>query len=224
MSDDFPSLAKELNAVIEDAQVFRYITRCPKLQKNAIKSLKDLQTKILSMKSGAVADKDEARANIFLGYECAIFGLIAELEMWLLLKQEDPDKAWDKLVTAQMAYCAAAQADIGFNHVLQHLHRLEEIEKLVFPPQVFMSSGTTAERLTCSICEEEYEHCEHLAGKPYMGKFCGIIAQDVKFEHVALVENPADKRCRIIQFEAEGGFRNRMTWRIENIESHDSKT
>lgn len=223
MNDDFPSLAKELNAVIEDAEVFRYITRCSDLQKNAIKSLKDLQTKILSLKSDAIADKNEERANILLGYECAISGLIAELEMWLLLKQETPDKAWDKLVTAQMSYCSAAHADIGFNHVLQHLHRLEEIEKLVFPPQVFVSSGMTAERLTCSICGEEYENCEHLAGKPYMGEFCGTIVRDIKIEHIALVENPADKRCRIIQVEAEGGFRNRMTWRVENKKSNDSK-
>lgn len=223
MNNDFPSLAKKLNAVIEDAEVFRYITRCSKLQRDAIKSLKDLRTKILSLKSDAIESKNEERANILLGYECAVSGLIAELEMWILLKQEAPDKAWSKLVTAQMSYCSAAHADVGFNHVLQHLQRLEEIEELVFPPQVFMSSGMTVKRLTCSICGEEYEDCEHLAGKPYMGEFCGTIAQDVKIEHVAFVESPADKHCRVIWVEAEGGFRNRMTWRVENKKPHDSE-
>lgn len=33
--------------------------------------------------------------------------------------------------------------------------------------------------------------------------------------HVAIVDYPADKKCRVVSFAAEGGKRNRMTWRIE---------
>ncbi len=30
-----------------------------------------------------------------------------------------------------------------------------------------------------------------------------------------MVEEPANKQCRIVYFNAEGGKRNRMTWRVE---------
>ena len=48
-----------------------------------------------------------------------------------------------------------------------------------------------------------------------MGKFCTVRLIASAVDHVALVDDPADKRCRILKFSAEGGYRNRMTWLIE---------
>jgi hypothetical protein len=56
-----------------------------------------------------------------------------------------------------------------------------------------------------------------------MGQFCHIIARDLSLDHVAIVTNPADKRCRIQQFDDEGGSRNRMTLRIEPKEKAHEK-
>jgi hypothetical protein len=66
----------------------------------------------------------------------------------------------------------------------------------------------------CSICGSEYGDCDHLAGKPYWGKFCYIIAKDFEPHHIAVVRNPADKRCRIMGFSVDNGERNRMTWKV----------
>lgn len=150
-----------------------------------------------------------------MGCECVTLALIAELKMWLLLKEENPDDAWDELINAQMAYVDAVRAHSGFNHLTQHSERLEAIEKLIFPPQVFVSSGIIVKNQECSICGKEYGDCDHLVGRPYMGKFCYIIARDMSLDHVAIVDHPADKRCRVKHFEVEGGTRNRMTWKIE---------
>lgn len=215
MNENIQSLVEELNAVIREAETLKRITRCSELQRNAIKSLNDLRSEISSLKSEAIEEKQENLANMFLGYECACGTLIAELEMWILLKQEDPDSAWDKLVIAQEAAIGAVRAHPGFSHLGQHYERLEAIEELVFPPQVFMSSGMLVEHLECSICNKEYESCEHLVGKPYMGEFCQLILRDIKLNHVAIVDHPADKRCRITTAHVEGGVRNTMTWRIE---------
>ncbi|MDD3381663.1 MAG: hypothetical protein PHD68_10735, partial [Rugosibacter sp.] len=67
----------------------------------------------------------------------------------------------------------------------------------------------------CSICGGDYDDCDHLIGRPYMGRFCYIIARDISLDHVAIVKEPADKRCRVERFNVDGGVRNRMTWRIE---------
>lgn len=215
MNNKIPSFVEEFNKAIREAEVFLSIARCSELQQGAIESLKELQSKVLNIKSKAIDENDENLANLLLGYECIVDTLIAELEMWVLLKQDAPDLAWDKLVAAQMSSIAAVRAHAGFNHLVQHYQRLEAIEQFVFPSQVFLSSGVIVKHQECSICGGEYEDCEHLKGKPYMGKFCFITAKNVEFDHVAVVDNPADKCCRITEFHVEGGIRNRMSWRIE---------
>ena len=203
-----------LNGQIRDVEVFLYATRCSNLQRRALASLRDLHSEIHALKADAILDKDESGANMLLGFECVVGVLEAELEMWLHLKEGDPDKAWDSLIRAQRLCVAAARAHSGFSHLPQKHQRLLELEHLVFPPQVFVSSGLIVRRQDCSICGQEYEDCDHLLGMPYMGQFCRLVIHEAEVNHVAMVEQPADKSCRVTQFDVEGGTRNRMTWRI----------
>lgn len=212
------------NERVKEAEVFLSIARASELQEAACKMLKELLEEIAAEKTEAIENKSEDYANLLLGCECVTHALISELQMWLLLKEEKPDAAWDQLVDAQMSSISAARAHNGFQHLEQHYRKLLAIEDLVFPPQVFISSGLIVRRQECSICGEEYGECQHLIGKPYMGKFCHIIARDLEFDHVAIVKHPADKRCRVQHFDTEGGSRNRMTWRVESEkEAHNQE-
>lgn len=215
MSNDRQTNIVMYNSIIEDCENFCFITRDSGLQKDACVKLQTLLADCLTLKSEAIADTDEDFANLLLGFECVANCLHSELEMWILLKEEKPDEAWDKLVSAQMAASDAARAHKGFAHLESHAQRLEEIEKLVFPSQVFVSVGMIVRHQECSICGSEYGDCDHLIGKPYFGKFCHIIAGDCEINHVAIVKNPADKRCRIMRFSVDDGERNRMTWKVE---------
>lgn len=203
------------NERVKEIEVFLSIARASELQEAACKNLENLLEEISAEKIVAIKNEREDYANLLLGCECVAHALTAELRMWLLLKEEKPDAAWDQLVDAQMSSVSAARAHDGFRHLEQHYRKLLAVEHLVFPPQVFVSSGLIVRHQECSICGEEYGECQHLIGKPYMGKFCHIIARDLELDHVAIVEHPADKRCRIQHFDAEGGSRNRMTWRVE---------
>ena len=215
MTDNLPPFLTEFNDTIKDTEVFLSIARASELQQDALEALERLSPKIAEEKARAVKDKNEDYANMLLGCECVAAALIAELKMWILLKQEEPEAAWNQLVSAQNASLAAARAHDSFSRLALHYQRLEEIEQLVFPPQVFLSVGLIAKRQECSVCKCEYEDCEHLACKPYMGQFCSIRVHEIESQEASIVEYPADKRCRIIDFSVEGGRRNRMTWRIE---------
>jgi hypothetical protein len=215
MSELTPERIAAFNAVIEDCENFTYITRDSELQKDACARLQELMATAASMKSDAVAAGDEDSVNLLLDFECVAKCIHAELSMWLLLKEQRPDEAWDNLVTAQLCAVAAARAHRGFAHLEQQTHHLEAIEKVLFPRQIFLSAGFLVGRQECSICGSEYGVCDHLAGKPYMGKFCSIVARDLRGDHVATVKDPADKRCRIVNFGVEGGIRNRMTWKVQ---------
>lgn len=48
---------------------------------------------------------------------------------------------------------------------------------------------------------------------PYLGRFCSIRLRDVSADHFAIVEDPADRRCRLTTRGVPGrGTRNLMTW------------
>ena len=54
-----------------------------------------------------------------------------------------------------------------------------------------------------------------------MGEFCNCILGDIQGDHVAIVKEPANKQCRVVSFNVEGGKRNRMTWRVEPSPIHN---
>jgi hypothetical protein len=215
MSDPIPPFVDEFNKIVEESATFIFITRDNELQEGACVKLRDLRARVEAEKESATVSGDEDYANLLLGCECIADALISEISMCLLLKAGRPDQAWDALVSAQSSLSSAMRAHDGFARIEDNIRRLAAIERLIFPPQVFLSSGMIVKSQICSICEKEYEDCAHVKGRPYMGKFCTVTLIPCAVDHVAIVDNPANKRCRILKFSAEGGHRNRMTWVVE---------
>ena len=222
MSNDLPNFIIQFNNFVEESQILLSIARDSELQQEECENLKNILPEIAQEKKKAIENNNEDYANLLLGCECVTNFLINELKMWLLLKQEDPEKAWDYLVDAQMKATSAAKAHDGFRHLEYHRHRLEIIEKRVFPPQVFVSVGTIVHEQVCSICDEDYNECEHVAGKPYMGEFCYVTITGAHLDHVSIVEIPANKRCRITSFNVDGVWHNWMTRKIEKRDENTS--
>jgi hypothetical protein len=215
MNDAFQEEVDELFEVIKECTNYLSIARDSDLQKEAIAKLAELTARFGVMKADAVAAADEDRANFLLGCEYSTRAISAELSMWLLFKEDKPEDAWNSLVVAQMATTAVIRANARFAHVESHAERLLAIEKLIFPPQAFMSVGILVESKECSICGGEYGECSHVVGRPYMGEFCHTIISKAKLEEVSLVNEPANKHCRVTHFSEKGGRRNKMTWRLE---------
>jgi hypothetical protein len=205
------------NETIKSYEVYLFITRDSEIQKKIIISLSELLSQVLVLKRNAIKNKEERNANILLGYECSIQSIIHELQMWLNLKIGEPDKAWNNLVLAQNFNIAAIRSDKGFEHLVQRSAKLEAVENIIFPPQLFQSLGLIVENQKCSICNEEYEDCKHLKGKPYMGELCRFIIEKAEIDHVAIVQNPANKECRMIHFKDGKSYRNMMTLKVGDI-------
>ncbi len=92
MSNSATDVINRFNEVIKSCEAYLFITRDSNLQKEAIISLSNLQKQVLTIKDKAIKNKDERFANILLGYECVIQSLTSELQMWLDLKLDEPDK------------------------------------------------------------------------------------------------------------------------------------
>jgi len=192
------------------------MSRGKEFQQKAVKKLTTFKQKVTSLKEQMIKVKDEDSANTMLSLENLIDAIINELKMWITLKEDNPNKAWDFLINAQSAVRTAAQAhsiaiDLNAEAYANKLHLLE---KLLFPPQIFFSPGLIVEKAVCSICGKEYGECEHIVGKAYMGKMCYRIITKIKeMKEVSRVKEPANKHARMFQFTDEGVSRDFMTWR-----------
>ncbi|HEX7913905.1 MAG TPA: hypothetical protein VF534_38315 [Paraburkholderia sp.] len=207
----FNQLIDHFNNGIAEAEKFCFLARSSRLQLEQCSALDLLLHNATLNKHEAVRRAEEDHANLFLGFECVIGAIRCELMMWILLKRDKPDEAWEQLVAAQMGCIDATRAHSGFVHCGQRLKALEQLERQIFPPQVFMSAGFVASRLDCSICGERYSKCDHLRGKPYMGNFCEVLHHDIRGDHVAMVETPADKRCRVVSVKTKDGHQNKLS-------------
>src|SRR3974377_352135 len=114
MNNATASHIERFNTVVKEWENYCCLTRDGDLQRDACNTLQTLLRECGTLKSEAVTSGDEDSANLFLGFECVANCLLSELRMWLLLKTEQPDAAWDELVAAQMAADNAVRAHQGF--------------------------------------------------------------------------------------------------------------
>jgi len=200
-----------LNNGISDAENLCFLARSSKRQLEQCLILDSLLYNATLNKHAVIRHSEEDLANLFLGFECVLGSMRSELMMWILLKRDQPNEAWERLVAAQMGCIDATRAHRGFVNCGQRLKVLELFEDKLFPPQVFLSAGFVASRLDCSICGERYSKCNHLRGKPYMGEFCEVIHRNIRGDHIAIVKTPADKRCRVVSVKTKDGYRNKLS-------------
>ncbi|SFU07507.1 SEC-C motif-containing protein [Pseudoalteromonas sp. DSM 26666] len=69
-----------------------------------------------------------------------------------------------------------------------------------YPYRLFSSVGIVVDHYNCSVCGLDIDsfECLHLKGELYNGDIAyGIANKILHFDHLALVENPLDKRCAI---------------------------
>ena len=91
----------EADKIIKECYKFCYFTRDKKFQKESINELNKLKNEIISLKEDSIKLKKELSAKNFLGMEILIESIINELKMWIALKENKPDMAWNFLIDAQ---------------------------------------------------------------------------------------------------------------------------
>lgn len=205
-------------AVADAASRFCFMSRAKEFQLQYCQQLEGLKLDATSLKREMVKANDEDSANALLSFESMITALTSELKMWVALKEDDPRSAWDFLIDAQSAAQTAMQAHSVANHLVSSFQRLNQLEKLLFPPQVFFSPGMIIKHCECSICGSEYGECNHVVGRAYMGEMCVRIIKDVELEEISMVEEPANKRARILTISDGGVKRDFLTWKAVSSE------
>lgn len=194
---------EEFNIVVNSAQFIAIFTRDKELQKKEVQLI-DLYVKKLDdllIKNGLI--EDELNLIAFLKY--SINSVKLEIQMIVLLKENKIDLAWTALIQAQsLISIAMSNHPFDANQLINYHNRLNEYEKLLFPQIMFASVGGIIRETRCSICELEYEECDHMKGKFYSGKLCVREICKMDLEEVSMVENPASKMNRQLKVMYKG--------------------
>lgn len=206
---------EQFNSVVREAEIVAFLPRDSDLQVAAVARIDRTLDLFAGKKSAFVTAHNEDGANACLAAASLLTALKCELQMWLALKRDEPEAAWDLLISAQNSAAAALRAHECGTIAEPRLSLYAIIERYFFPPQVFVSTGFLVHQSHCSVCEQPYDDCPHIKGRPYMGQFCSQVMTQLEPREVSFVDEPRDKRCRATHFLVQGGRRNRMTWRIE---------
>jgi hypothetical protein len=218
---DVNEFQSEFNDVIHAGQRLCFITRGKELQIEARDTLASVKIKAEQLKEKAIANEYEDAANALLSFEEMADALIYELNMWISIKEEKYAEAWDFLVNAQRAAIDAMCAHRVADHLDGYIAHLSALEKHIFPYHGFVSIGTIVQKSECSICNQEHGMCDHLVGKPYMGKMCYEVISECTLEEISFVKSPGNKHCRVMGYTDDDGL-TRDTFTLRVISSEPS--
>lgn len=209
-----------IDAELDSHGRFFFFSRGREFQEAARDSIKAIGDRVKPLLLESQKNGYEDTSNRLRALLCQLDALVAELQMYLHLKDDNMSAAWDSLISAQDGMLWAMRAHPVFCEGLKgHASRLDAIERILFPRQVFFSTGMIVKASECSICGKEYRDCEHIKGRIYNGEFCTRGIKDCELQEVSVVEDPADKRCRAHSFGEGTVMRDILTWRkIEGSE------
>lgn len=177
-----------------------FITRDKTILNGQVEILKSMLQNIQKIKNGHIANQDENNANKWLSIEYLGSSIKHGLLMFISLKENDPESAWNSLVSAQnyVNYCNSAYQLQNTRIQRRYANYFYMIENILFPPQEFLSPEMIIVESICTICERQITTCDHIRGEAYMGKMCFEKHTKIaKVCEISIVDVPADKRCRI---------------------------
>lgn len=153
------------------------------------------------------ADGPEEVLNDFFVIRCYVDFFSYYGQLWRLIAEEKFSASWDKLQDAMDALRLIRR----FSHIdISALEeQLIELEK-TYPYNVFFSIGAIVEKFECSICGQDIDsfRCPHRKGHLYRGRMAtGIACNMVNFNHIAIVDEPQDRRCVVTYKDTEEQFK-----------------
>lgn len=210
------SLFETLNSILGQSMAFMYMTRDIGGQQRAVTDLLYGVELTYRQKILAREAQHHDQCNHWFGEQCLFHAVAHLVETWIDIKKEKFDRAWIHKIDAEdyLKICrtsfGASQIEASnemLGYVTDAIDLVCRLDRSVFPPLEFGSSGFTYSLAHCSICGEDIASCEHVEGRVYWGKQCTMVrVQDMEFNHFARVENPKDRRSFFVTTESPEGI------------------
>ncbi len=151
-------------------------------------------------------DIDENSYNYLLVFLVFFKGLHEYIKLCELTKERNwyennssVENVWIELCDCRERLEFASQYCQGeiLDRIIHDLDGLENFFYNRFGRGIYFSPGLVFDKSLCNICYQDCRACSHVPGRLYEGKICYYKPVNPQIDHVALVETPKDRRCRI---------------------------
>lgn len=168
-------------------------------------AIDDLLDQLDKAKEIHVNGSDDVLNDIFI-LETYVTFFRSYGRLWWKISAGQYSESWGTLQDANDSLRLIRRfSGFTFTPLVEQLFALESL----YPYKVFSSCGFVVERFECSICRNDIDsfECSHRKGELYRGRMAYGIARNIlNIDHIALVENPVDKRCVITIPDNGPGF------------------
>lgn len=199
-------IIENYNQFIDSGTHLNMLVRSTRLQNEKIDEIEEYVKHIKDFKRQAASQGNESFANLLFHFQCMLRAVQASLKMWVLVKEEEYQKAWSSLVDAE-EYTEVAKRAVDHEGPRAFSAYLGKVRDLIFPKWSRYNSVAFSTTIgKCSICGQSFDECDHVEGVIYMGRLCRRF--DLKItdvNHVGIVEHPRDRRCIIPKISNDSG-------------------
>jgi hypothetical protein len=129
--------------------------------------------------------------------------LITEHNGWIEIPLA-VEAAWELIHDAGERIFGFDNLDLEFQKYCRE--QLESVRDSIndrYGPGVYCSWAVVNDSVNCTICNADFRECDHVAGEWYNGEQCLQRPEGGHIQHIAIVDNPEDYRCRFWPWRAE---------------------
>ena len=90
-----------------------------------------------------------------------------------------------------------ASDDTGYVSTTIRIQNESMLNRIITGQSRGVSPDMIIRKWECSICQGDFEKCNHEEGALYDGSVCELVARNIEFAGASLVDEPKDPRCRV---------------------------
>lgn len=200
------AILKSCVEYLDSSAQLNFIVRSSKLQTKKVAEINHFITELKAFKNEAALRGDELMANELFHFQCMIRGVQSCIEVWLHIKDDAPEKAWDSLMDAT-EYKDVALKIRDYEGIRMFEKTLQDTRRIMFPNNIIYNSPAFSSTIgKCSICQSPFQLCDHVENHIYLGQLCRRVdIQILEANHCAIVSNPRDPRCIMTERSDDNG-------------------
>jgi hypothetical protein len=115
------------------------------------------------------------------------------------LQGGEVEKLWNRIVDCleRLEYVQLRLDGAEVGQLIDRAHFLREQFDARFGTGLYANPEIVVRRELCSICNDDFRKCNHVAGRVYDGVLCRRLAEDAAVKSVTFVKQPVCLRCRV---------------------------
>jgi hypothetical protein len=144
-------------------------------------------------------EKSKTLIRAILAVACRDISDCDERIRQINIPASEVEALWNRIVDCleRLMYVQQRLDGAEVEQLIQRVHSLRDEFDARFGTGLYANPEIIVRRELCSICNDDFRQCDHIAGRVYDGVLCRRLAEDATIRNVTFVKQPVCLRCRV---------------------------